>query len=80
MTVADGFDDCASGVTVRIQRLRNNGAWRTIASDTTNSNGSYSEAIGDREGRYRAIAAREELNNGADVCARDRSPRASHNH
>lgn len=80
VTVTDGFADCASGVTVRIQRLRSSGAWRTIATDTTDSSGSYRERIGDRVGRYRAIAVREELNAGEDVCARDRSPRARHNH
>ena len=80
VTAVDGFDDCASGVTVRIQRHRRNGRWRTIDSDTTNADGSYREAIPDRVGRYRAIAVRLELNDGADVCARDRSPRATHRH
>jgi IPT/TIG domain len=79
VTVADGFDDCASAVTVRIQRLRN-GRWRTIDTDTTNADGFYREAIPDRVGRYRAIAVRLELNDDADVCARDRSPRATHRH
>ncbi|MCI0635660.1 MAG: IPT/TIG domain-containing protein [Actinobacteria bacterium] len=77
--VADGFDDCVSGVPVRIQRLRN-GRWRTIDTDTTDADGSYREPIPDRVGRYRAIAVRLELNDGADVCARDRSPREAHHH
>jgi hypothetical protein len=79
ITVADGFDECASGVPVRIQRLRN-GRWRTVDTDTTNAGGSFREVIGDRVGRYRALAGQVELNDGADVCARDVSPRERHRH
>ena len=77
--VADGFGDCASDVTVKIQRLRN-GTWRTIDSDQTNDDGVYRERVPDRVGRYRAVAVREELNAGADVCLRDRSPARRHHH
>ena len=38
------------------------------------------EHIADRVGVYRSVAKRVELNNGLDVCARDRSPRESHTH
>lgn len=77
--VADGFDDCAIEVRVNIQRLRS-GTWRTIDSDQTNDDGIYREPITDRRGRYRAVAVREELNAGADVCRRDRSPARRHQH
>ncbi len=77
--VADGFDDCAIDVTVKIQRLRN-GTWRTIDSDQTNDDGVFRERIPDRTGRYRAVAVREELNAGADLCRRDRSPVRRHRH
>jgi hypothetical protein len=79
VTVNDGFDACADDVTVNIQRYRN-GRWRTIDSDQTNDDGIYREPIPDRTGRYRAVAVREELNAGADVCRRDRSPARRHQH
>ncbi|HJS27798.1 MAG TPA: hypothetical protein VJ913_11810 [Actinomycetota bacterium] len=79
MQVADDFGDCSSDVRVNIQRLRN-GTWRTIDSDQTNDDGIYREPIPDRTGRYRAVAVREELNAGADVCRRDRSPVRWHQH
>ena len=79
VTVNDGFGACASNVPVKIQRLRN-GSWRTIDTTQTDSAGSYREQIGDRAGVYRAVAQRMELNNGVDVCVRDRSPRERHTH
>jgi hypothetical protein len=51
---------------------------RTIDSDQTNDDGIHREPIPDRTGRYRAVAVREELNAGADVCRRDRSPARRH--
>jgi large repetitive protein len=79
VTVNDGFGDCASNVPVRIQRLRD-GRWRTVDTTQTNTDGTYRERIPDRVGTYRAVATRLELNGGADVCARDRSPRERHTH
>ena len=79
VTVNDGFGACASNVPVKIQRLRN-GTWRTIDTTQTDAAGSYREQIGDRVGVYRAVAQRVELNNGVDVCVRDRSPRERHTH
>ena len=79
VSVDDGFDACADDVTVNIQRYRN-GGWRTIDSDQTNDDGIYREPIPDRTGRHRAVAVREELNAGADVCRRDRSPARRHQH
>jgi hypothetical protein len=80
VTVNDGFDACESGVTVMIQRRRPNGAWRTVETDQTDGDGLYRERIRDRVGVYRAVAVREVLNGGDDVCVRDRSPRARHHH
>lgn len=79
VTVSDGFGDCASNVPVKIQRLRD-GRWRTVETTRTNTDGRYRERIPDRVGSYRAVATRRELNGGADVCARDRSPRQRHTH
>jgi IPT/TIG domain len=79
VTVTDGFADCASTVPVRIQRFRD-GGWRTIDTTRTDADGRYRERIPDRVGLYRAVAPRRELNSGADVCARDRSPGERHTH
>jgi hypothetical protein len=79
VTVNDGFGACASTVPVKIQRLRN-GTWRTIDTSQTDMAGTYRERIRDRIGVYRAVAKRVELNTGADVCVRDRSPRERHTH
>jgi IPT/TIG domain len=77
VTVNDGFAGCASNVPVKIQRLRD-GRWRTVEGAQTNTDGTYREHIPDRVGTYRAVATRLELHGGADVCARDRSPRERH--
>jgi len=79
VTVDDAFAACASNVPVRIQRLRD-GTWRTIDTTQTTTDGSYRERLTDRVGIYRAVAMRVELNGGADVCVRDRSPRERHTH
>jgi hypothetical protein len=80
VTATDGFAACTSGVTVKIQRRRADGTWRTVETDQTNDIGGYRERIPDRVGRYRAVAVRESLNAGADLCARDRSPTVRHRH
>jgi IPT/TIG domain len=79
VTVNDDFGACASTVPVKIQRLRN-GTWQTIDTTQTDAAGTYRERIRDRVGAYRAVAKRVELNNGVDVCVRDRSPRERHTH
>jgi len=79
VTATDGFAACVSGVTVRIQRWRD-GRWRTVDNAVTNTSGEFREGLSDRAGLYRAVAVRAELNEGVDVCARDRSPRARHRH
>jgi hypothetical protein len=80
VTALDGFDECESGVTVKIQRRRPGGGWATVGTDQTNANGVYREQIADRVGSYRAVAARTVLNGGDDICLRDRSPRERHRH
>jgi hypothetical protein len=80
VTATDGFAACTSNVGVKIQRRRADGSWRTVRTDQTNDLGGYRERIPDRVGRYRAVAVRESLNAGADICARDRSPTVRHRH
>lgn len=77
--VFSDFDGCRSDVTVRIQRRRSGGGWRTIESDTTGADGRYRERIPDRVGRYRALIPRFEPDPD-DVCVRDVSPRRRHTH
>lgn len=79
VTVNDGFAECASTVPVKIQRFRDD-RWRIVDTTRTNAEGFYRQRIPDRVGRYRSVAVRRELGGGADVCARDRSPRRSHSH
>jgi hypothetical protein len=67
-------------VGVKIQRRRADGNWRTVGTDQTNDLGGYRERISDRAGLYRAVAVRESLSGGADICARDRSPTVRHCH
>jgi hypothetical protein len=80
VTATDGFVACTSNVGVKIQRRRADSSWRTVGTDQTNDLGGYRERIPDRVGLYRAVAVRESLNAGADICARDRSPTVRHRH
>jgi len=73
----DGFEDCEDGVTA-VQRRRPQGGWRGVGTDTSNASGVFRERVSDRPGVYRAVAVREVLNGGNDVCLRDRSPGVKH--
>ena len=77
--VADGFDACRSYMKVKIQRLKHH-VWKTISVVETNANGRYRERLTDRAGRYRVIAKKVVLNDGADICAIDRSAPVRHHH
>jgi hypothetical protein len=79
VSVGDGFSDCAASVPVKIQRRRA-GAWRTVGTATTNDTGAYKKRIKDRPGRYRALAPKVSLNDGADICLRAVSPVRRHRH
>jgi hypothetical protein len=67
VTAEGGFDACAAGVPVRIQR-RVEGVWRTIARTLTGDVGGYRVRVADRPARYRTVAPRVEM--GSDVCRR----------
>jgi IPT/TIG domain len=69
VTVTDAFTDCAASVPVKIQR-RVAGHWKTIATATTSSSGTYRKRIRDLPGKYRVRAPRVFVNAGADVCTR----------
>ena len=76
--VNSGFGACESGVKVKIQRNKN-GNWKTIATDTTNGNGSYKQQIADKKGRYRSLVPK--FSPDADNrCSKDVSPVKKHKH
>jgi hypothetical protein len=77
VSVSDGFNACRSNVTVKIQRLKD-GVWKTVGTDQTTGLGKYKKAISDKAGKYRALAKKEVLNGGADVCVKDISPTRNH--
>jgi hypothetical protein len=79
VSVGDGFIDCRSDATVKIQRLKN-GKWKTVGTDTTTGVGHYRVNLADKPGKYRASIAEEELNGGSDTCGADTSPVAKHQH
>ena len=80
VTAQGGFDACEAGATVKVQRRRPGGKWRTVGTDTSNAKGVFRERLKDRPGVYRAIAVRKELNGGNEVCREGRSPRVKHRH
>ena len=71
---------CASSLTVKIQRY--DYSWATVAETTTASDGSFSVALRDRKGKYRAVALASEV--GATypehVCLKAKSPAVRHGH
>ena len=75
---ADGFDPCENGVTVKVQKRRLGGGWRTVRTTSTDRSGDYQVGIPDRPGAYRALAPRE--GTGSGVCSKDKSPRRRHRH
>jgi hypothetical protein len=75
---ADGFDACEDGVTVKIQKRRLGGGWRTVRTTSTNGSGDYQVGIPDRPGAYRALAPR--AGTDSEVCSKDKSPRRRHRH
>ena len=77
VSVSDGFNACRANVTVKIQRLVD-GTWKVVGSDQTSGNGKYKTSLKDKNGKYRAIAKKEVLNGGADVCAVDYSATRKH--
>ena len=73
VTVGDGFTACTASVPVKIQR-KSNGNWKNAGTTTTTATGSYSKKTKGKPGKYRAIAPKVDLNNGVDICLKDKSP------
>jgi hypothetical protein len=78
VTATDGFASCESGVSVKIQRRRPGGGWRTVRITSTDAGGGYQVGLPDRPRSYRALAPR--AGTQTDVCLRDKSPRRRHRH
>lgn len=70
---ADTLTACFAGVPVKIQR-RKSGHWKNVGTTTTNDNGVYKRRIKDKPGKYRALAPKVSLNDGADLCLKAKSP------
>ena len=73
VSVGDGFTACTASVPVKIQR-KSSGNWKNAGTTTTTASGSYSKKTKGKPGKYRAIAPKVALNNGVDVCLKDKSP------
>jgi hypothetical protein len=74
--VTSDLDGCTDGVTVKVQR-RKNDAWRTVANVSTNDAGKYVADIGDRDGRYRALAPAVDAGPN-DACLQAKSSKVRH--
>ncbi len=72
VTATDGFGGCEADVPISLQHFAR-GKWRSIASVTTSSTGSFSAGTVHKKGKYRALAKRTTLPSG-DVCLKDLSP------
>jgi hypothetical protein len=73
-----GDPDCVVSVPVRIQRQRPDGSWVTVATVTTNEAGQWSRGLGDRKGRYRALAP--DVTKGQATCTQAASGIKRHRH
>ena len=80
IAVPDGYEDCATTATVKIQR-RGVRSWVTVARVESSAAGRYSMRIADWRGRYRAVAAPTYRGaNNDDVCLRAVSSVTRHSH
>jgi hypothetical protein len=75
--VTSDLDGCTDGVTVKVQRKKN--GWKTVANVSTNDAGKYVADIGDREGKYRALAPALDAGPN-DACRKAKSPKEQHRH
>jgi hypothetical protein len=75
----DGTTSCEANRTVKLQRRRGDGTWKTVERVATTQFGDYSTHLPDRTGTYRARAIKEILATG-EVCLPDASPRVRHRH
>ena len=78
VTAADAFAACVDGVSVKVQKRRLGGGWRTVRTTATAIGGTYHVRLPDEQGAYRALVPRSGTT--TDVCMRDRSPRRRHRH
>lgn len=69
---------CFPEVTVKIQR-KVEGAWKKVASTTTDGQGAYQVAIPDKPGKHRAVAPPFETTENT-VCGKATSALATHTH
>jgi hypothetical protein len=74
--VPDGFTDCASGVSVKLQKKKKGGGFKTLKTVTTSATGAYSGKVANKPGKYRALAPKTTA--GGETCLKDASPVRKH--
>lgn len=78
VSVPDGFAECASEVTVRVQKKTPSG-FKTVASTVTSTAGTYKARLRDKPGIYRALTPPFSPG-GSDNCAAAKSANKRHRH
>ena len=67
-------------MSVLSDQRRRHGNWKNAGSATTNTEGHYRVDLKDKNGKYRAFVAQEDVNAGADTCLQAKSPAVKHHH
>jgi IPT/TIG domain len=70
--VPDGFTDCGAAVSVKLQKKKAGGGWKTLKTVTTDAAGAYSGKVANKPGKYRALAPKTTA--GGETCLKDASP------
>jgi hypothetical protein len=70
--VKSNVADCTTGVSVKLQRKKKGGGWKTLKTVTTNDTGAYSGKVRNRPGKYRSVAPKVTV--GSVECPKDASP------
>jgi hypothetical protein len=76
VTVPDGFTDCAAGVSVKLQKKKKGGGFKTLKTVTTSDTGAYSGKVANKPGKYRALAPKTTA--GGETCNKAASPTRKH--
>jgi hypothetical protein len=68
--------DCTAGVSVKLQRKKKGGGWKTLKTVTTSDTGAYSSKVKNKAGRYRSVAPKVTV--GTTDCPKAVSPVRKH--
>jgi IPT/TIG domain len=64
--------DCTAGVSVKLQKKKKGGGWKTLKTVTTNDTGGYSSKVKNKSGKYRSVAPATTV--GTTDCPKATSP------